>query len=303
MADVRTYLLHTKMIATSIQNTTTMKATTSTAEQRISQFQWRPWGAMLSHIECKYMKAEEASSHHVAIDMGCGTGEISNLIAERFPQWNILGLDQDEEMLKSCRINHSNHPRCSFLATSISNGDLSLQSLGMTQPAGLIWSSFTVQYFMKDLPRILDNWSTLLQPNGLLILIETNGLFSNHRPMSQTTMDAWIDMEDALRQEYGYECAAGHKLAKIIQDSPSWELLEESGWADPEFAFDGPAAASPQILDAWRQRLGRMKMPQEYFGTEKLERLQQDFLTCLAHHDHSSPSKLTMIIARKKSNR
>ena len=74
--------------------------------------------------------------------------------------------------------------------------------------------------------------------------------------------------------------------------------LATSSWDDAEFALDGPASA--QILEAWEGRLQRMKFPKEYFGAERLQHLQAEFLQCLASSEHRSTTRLTLIIARKK---
>jgi SAM-dependent methyltransferase len=282
-----------------------MKATntiTTTAEQRIQQFQWRPWPAMLELVSTYLPQSPSpsSSSHSsiTAIDMGCGTGDMVALMQQRHPTWNVLGLDQDPEMLASAR---HNHPDCTFCNNmSVSSGILSLDSIGLSHPVDMIWSSFTCQYFMHDMDKVLANWATLLKPStGILVICETNGLFSNHRPQSPETIREWQDMEEQLRQQqYRYDCHAGHKLRNILERSNLFCVVEEQEWDGPEFAFNGPAP--PYIIEAWRQRLRRMKFPKKYFGRDKLETMEREFLECLAREDHTSTTKLTLIVAKKK---
>jgi SAM-dependent methyltransferase len=271
--------------------------TTSTAEQRIQQFTWRPWKAMLEMALTQHLPPtiSSSSSSVTALDLGCGTGEMTALMQQMNPMWYVWGFDQDPQMLESARLNH---PACHFGSTSVSSGNMTLESLGMSEPADLIWSSFTCQYFMQDLDRILDNWATLLKHNGILLIVETNGLFCNHRPQLSETIMAWQEMEESLRRQHNYDSNAGYIVPDIIQQSTSFDLLEAQHWSDPEFGFDGPA--SPQIIEAWRQRFERMKFPRLFFGHDKLQQLQQEFLDCLASQEHTTTTKLILILARKK---
>jgi hypothetical protein len=93
----------------------------------------------------------------------------------------------------------------------------------------------------------LDNLSTLLKHNGILVIVDTNGLFSNHLPQLNETIQAWQEMEASLRLQHNYDSNAGCKLPDIIQQSTSFDFLGAQHWSDPEFAFDGPA--SPRLGD------------------------------------------------------
>jgi hypothetical protein len=88
------------------------------------------------------------------------------------------------------------------------------------------------------------------------VIVETNGLLSNHLPQSNETIQSWQEMEESLRLQHNYDSNAGCKIPDIIQQSTSVDLLDAQQWSDPEFTFDG--AASPFIIEAWRLRLARM---------------------------------------------
>jgi hypothetical protein len=150
----------------------------------------------------------------------------------------------------------------------------------------LIWSSFTCQYFMQHLDRILDNWSALHKHNDILVIVETNGLFFESSTSNKRTIQAWQEMEESLRLQHNYDSNAGCKIPDIFQQSTSFDLLDAQHWSDPEFAFDGPA--SPRVIEAWRQRLARMMFPKLFFGQDKLQRLQKELLDCLASPEHIS---------------
>jgi trans-aconitate methyltransferase len=70
--------------------------------------------------------SSSSSSFLTALDMECGTGEVTDLMQQLNPTWNVWGFDQDPEMSVCARCNH---PTCQFGYTSISSGNLTLESL------------------------------------------------------------------------------------------------------------------------------------------------------------------------------
>ena len=43
--------------------------------------------------------ANGARAGHAIYDLGCGAGNISRILGERFPQAQVIGIDSSEEML------------------------------------------------------------------------------------------------------------------------------------------------------------------------------------------------------------
>jgi trans-aconitate 2-methyltransferase len=57
--------------------------------------------------------ANGARTGHAIYDLGCGAGNISRILAERFPQSGVVGIDSSEEMLAKAR-SQTADPRVSF---------------------------------------------------------------------------------------------------------------------------------------------------------------------------------------------
>lgn len=265
---------------------------TSVAAQRRRQASWRNWPEILGAVE-KHLPDSDEPSRPLAIDLGCGTGDLAEIM-RRDLGWNVLcGIDGDPDMLCAAR---ASYPHIEFLARDLSRLELSdLQG----KKVDIIWSSFTVQYFMDDLPRILrESWSQLLSDNGLLLLFETNGLFRIHEPQAPDTLKAWTDMEESWRTEHGYDTTAAERIERILVET-DFEILEVSEWEDAEFAFQGPA--SPAILEAWKGRLARIKAPRQLMGDELFEQSAKEFLACLQGEEHRTTSRLRFFIARRRN--
>ena len=75
-----------------------------------------------------------------------------------------------------------------------------------------------------------------------------------------------------------------------------WRIETESELEDDEFCFAGPAA--PEVLAAWRARLGSI-MPRfrERFG-EEAAGFDEAFLRCLQSEQHRSHSRVWFLLAR-----
>jgi len=109
------------------------------------------------------------------LDIGCGTGSLSVLMAEM--GHNVTGIDLSPAMIaqanaKARAANYS----ISFQVMDASRPDLAPQQFKAIVCRHLLWA-------LPDRARVLERWSNLLVPNGRLLLIEgywnnSGGLYS-----------------------------------------------------------------------------------------------------------------------------
>mmetsp|Transcript_6709 Transcript_6709/g.27355 ORF Transcript_6709/g.27355 Transcript_6709/m.27355 type:complete len:329 (-) Transcript_6709:1265-2251(-) len=271
----------------------------ATATQRRAQATWRQWPTMLDAVVALRGEADldgggcpgaPFSAPLAAVDMGCGTGEVAALLRAR--GWDpVVGVDGDPAMLDAAEAAHTG---VRFVRHDLRG--LSLAALGLERPADLIWSSFAVQYFGAEMEPLLRSWASLLRPGGLLAVVETDGLFSCHEPQADGGAEEFRRMERALAEGHGYDAFAGRAVADAMR-SAGLEVVLQSDWTDAELAFDGPA--SPEVLEAWRGRLERMKFPAEYFG-DALPARAAAFLECLRSPEHRTSSRLKLVVGRRR---
>lgn len=89
------------------------------------------------------------------VDLGCGTGELTCLLAERFPEAQVLGIDSSAEMLARAR--QQPHPRVTWLHADAATWQ-------PAQPIDLLFSNACLQWLPGHdqlLPRLLAQCSTL----------------------------------------------------------------------------------------------------------------------------------------------
>ncbi len=82
--------------------------------------------------------ANGAREGHAIYDLGCGAGNITRILAERFPQSPVVGVDSSEEMLAKARTQTSD-PRVSF-----TKGDLT--KFTPEVPPGILYSNAAYQW-------------------------------------------------------------------------------------------------------------------------------------------------------------
>lgn len=96
---------------------------------------------------------------HSILDVGCGPGNSTQVLKDRFPQADVLGIDRSENMIASaCR----DHPDLRFEVLDAGN------QLGkLDGPFDVVFSNACIQW-IPDHPHLLSELFRLLSPGGVL---------------------------------------------------------------------------------------------------------------------------------------
>ncbi|GLW50217.1 trans-aconitate 2-methyltransferase [Streptomyces sp. NBRC 14336] len=128
-------------------------------------------------------------------DLGCGPGNVTALLAERWPTAEITGYDNSEEMLAKARADHGGE-RLHFTHADV-------RTWVPEQPYGLIVSNATLQWVPGHVERF-GAWVEGLVPGGTLAF-QVPGNFDSpsHRLMREIAGSArWRDrLSGALRHD------------------------------------------------------------------------------------------------------
>lgn len=95
------------------------------------------------------------------LEVGCGTGLLSQRLIQLFPQASLLLTDAASAMLEQCRNSLSSHPRVDFAC-------MDGEQLAVTKQYALIISSMTLHWFL-DLQRSFIDITQHLQRGGEFI--------------------------------------------------------------------------------------------------------------------------------------
>src|SRR5580692_9369701 len=91
------------------------------------------------------------------VDLGCGPGNSTALLVERFPQSEVIGLDSSPDMLRKAR---ERLPQCQFIEADIASWSPQPQT-------DLLFSNATFQW-LPDHPRQLRRLLEALPAGGVL---------------------------------------------------------------------------------------------------------------------------------------
>ena len=107
----------------------------------------------------------------LAIDLGCGPGYTTHLLANTLQTQQIIGLDLSPDFIASAQ--KSATPAVSFACHDITSVPFP------TPPANLLYCRFLLTHLQHP-QIIIERWSTQLQPGGLLLIEETEWIHTQH---------------------------------------------------------------------------------------------------------------------------
>jgi SAM-dependent methyltransferase len=239
----------------------------SLSDEYKRQFAWRPWSEVIALLPPLGGKT--------VLDLGCGIGDQAAVLADRGAR--VVGVDTNQELLAVAR------------SRGIPNAEFRIADLRTLDDVGCfdgIWCSFAAAY-VPDLGPTLTCWKQHLNPQGWIALTEIDDLFGHVpvEPRTSSLLAAYA--QDALAANR-YDFHMGRKLRSHLEQA-GFTVGDSRILVDEELSFDGPAA--PEVLDAWRDRLNRMKGLNNFCGA-MFERVRDNFLEALSHPDHHSLAKV-----------
>lgn len=177
------------------------------------------------------------------LDVGCGTGEITRRLAERYPQASIEGMDILESNLVFARRDNSEFSdRVSYEqgdAFALKNGDASFDLLVCRH----------MSQSVPDFNLVLAEFTRVLKPGGVLhLLSEDYGML--HFPVTKLDPDQFWN-EHAVKFLHSTKCDG-----RIGRHSPS--LLQQAGYHNIAMDYITvdtlrvPRATFAGIIRSWR---------------------------------------------------
>ena len=145
------------------------------------------------------------------VDLGCGTGELTNMLAEKLPNATVLGVDSSTEMLAEAKAFANN--LLSFKQSSIE------EQIANNQKWDLIFSNAAIQWV--DHHQVLfPNIIKLLNPGGQIAI-----------QMPSQTENALNQILDELVQEQPYKenLKGYHRISPVLKTDEYAQILFENG--------------------------------------------------------------------------
>jgi trans-aconitate 2-methyltransferase len=151
------------------------------------------------------------------IDLGCGSGRVSALIAEQLPEGRLICIDQSSSMLAAAKKQLNTFNNVDFIEAEISSANLG------NLKADIVFSS-AVFHWIKDHDMLFNNISEMLAPDGRL-LAQCGG---------QGNIASILRASEEVREDLRYRNYFAFFQDPFNFSSPqeSEELLGQAGFAD-----------------------------------------------------------------------
>ena len=173
------------------------------------------WGANLLEL---FLERQTLRGNEVAIDAGCGTGRVTELLLRHIPAGAVLAVDGSKAMVEAAARRFAGDPR---VRVERSN----LLRLEVERPVDLIFSTATF-HWIKDHERLFDRLAQALKPGGRLVA-QCGGAGNIFRATSAT--------EEVMGEERFRECFEGWEDNKEYADAETTRVrLENAGFEDVE---------------------------------------------------------------------
>jgi trans-aconitate 2-methyltransferase len=171
------------------------------------------WGA-------EVLERLDARGDEAAIDAGCGTGRVTELLLAKLPHGSVLAVDGSEAMVDAARRRFADEPR-----VRVERRDL--LELQVAEPVDLIFSTATF-HWIKDHDKLFENLARALKPGGRLV-----AQCGGEGNISRATRATRETMEEEHFRDYFV----------------GWE--DDKNYADPETIAERLEAAGFDEVETW----------------------------------------------------
>lgn len=151
-----------------------------------------------------FLRETVTSAPALAVDLGCGPGHTTRLIAETLRPRRTVGLELSEAFVSRARRDAS--PEVEFLRHDVTAVPFP------TGPADLVYCRFLLSHF-KDPMKLVRTWATQLEPGGLMLVDEVEWIRTEH-PVFRT----YLEILDGLVRSRGAALNAG-PIVEAIADA------------------------------------------------------------------------------------
>lgn len=192
----------------------------------------------------------------LVVDLGCGPGFSTLLLAEHIRSDHVVGLDNSTRFIAMARSRATE--RVSFRLH-----DFSVLPFPVG-PAELLYARFELSH-VREPQAVVQRWATQLRPGGLLLMEETEWIRT-----SQPTFARYLQIVEAMLASQSSQLYVGSALNEI----PDTALLVRRG-SDiglPSVNSQDAAAMFFLNIQTWKQN----RFIQAHYSTEEIAQLEGD---------------------------
>ncbi|GHO92895.1 hypothetical protein KSF_029430 [Reticulibacter mediterranei] len=203
-----------------------------------------------------FLEAVVTNTPRVAVDLGCGPGYTTRLLAEVTACKRAVGIDASEYFLSLARQDAPEH--ISFLSHDVTQVPFPIE------PSDLIFCRFLLTH-LQDPQRIIKRWATQLGPRGLLLVEEVEWIESEHPALSTYLSIVAAMLEQQANQLY---------IGPALDAMPVGDGLQKRMSRVYRYPVSTKQAATMFSMNvpAWKNR----PFLQEHYAPDMIEQLEQE---------------------------
>jgi trans-aconitate 2-methyltransferase len=203
----------------------------------------------------------------LAIDLGCGPGYTTRLLAETLAVEQVVGLDASERFIAYAQEGASSP--ISFFCHDVTAVPFPVG------PADLIYCRLLLTH-LQNVPEVIARWATQLHPAGLLLLEEVEWIQTR-----QPTFSRYLQIVDALLKHQENRLYIG----QFLHELPEVPLLErrQSQVQHVQVTTANAARMFLPNLRTWRNQ----PFIQEQYSPAELNQLEEELIRLLKE-DHKT---------------
>ncbi len=174
----------------------------------------------------------------LGVDLGCGVGHTTRLLAERTQVERIVGLDQSKKLLEAAARRYAND-RVWFTDCDITQPPFPVA------PASILYSRFLLTH-LRDPASVIASWAKAAQPGARLVLEETASMRGEDPAFSR-----YYALVERMQAHYGQRMYIGLELARIAREAGSAWTVEHAEVAPFELPATDMARLHVMNLRTW----------------------------------------------------
>ena len=237
-----------------------------------------------------FLDASTDYSKKTALDYGCDVGITTKILASKFGR--VVGVTESPMLLEDSKV-----VLAGFSNATVEYAPELLSFDAYGEQFDFLFSGYHIAY-MGDVVKTLTHFSTLLKPDGILVIVEIQGLFAIHSPLGK--YKPWFENFDKqVLGSIGYRSNAGEVLNEACMSIDELKVLSYLDWSDEELSFNGPALPGSPVYQAWEERWRRLWPLMSEAGVP--DGLRDAFFNCLQSPEHSCDKPVKILLAKKKA--
>jgi SAM-dependent methyltransferase len=204
----------------------------------------------------EHLRTTGLSEGHVALDVGCGPGVITEVMATQVgPKGSVVGLDFNAQRLTEARARCAYLGNCRFL-------DADLRASGLPDAAfDYVWSQFVFEYLPQPEPALAE-LLRVTRSGGRVVVSDVDGVGMFNWPCPPLVQEGFPKLVGAMTTATGFDIHVGRKMYSLFRRAG---LVDVRVHLAPLWVVAGKADA--RLVEDWDIRLRTLEpVAAPFFG-------------------------------------